>query len=125
MKDNMSKNTNKLNSTGSFPTFGKLLTQLRPDLHRYCHRMTSSILDGEDVVQETYTRTYELVSGQNQLSNLRGWPYRIEHNKAIDYLRAGKIRQTEELDEGLSAIGSSRLAKWNNVLPYWSMTRRI
>lgn len=104
----MSKNTNKLNATGTFPAFEKLLTQMRPDLHRYCTRMTGSILDGEDVLQETYTRAYELVSGQNQISNLQGWLYRIAHNKAIDYLRAGKIRQTEELDEDLSAIESSQ-----------------
>jgi DNA-directed RNA polymerase specialized sigma24 family protein len=28
------------------------LGELRPKLHRYCARMTGSVIDGEDVVQE-------------------------------------------------------------------------
>jgi hypothetical protein len=32
--------------------FLETITHLRPSLHRYCSRMTGSVLDGEDVVQE-------------------------------------------------------------------------
>ena len=31
--------------------FDRLLGELRPKLHRYCARMTGSVIDGEDVVQ--------------------------------------------------------------------------
>ncbi|MFT7521167.1 MAG: hypothetical protein ACI9MC_003318 [Kiritimatiellia bacterium] len=31
------------------------LEQLRPKLHRYCSRMVGSVVDGEDVVQDTLT----------------------------------------------------------------------
>ena len=30
--------------------FDRLFGELRPKLHRYCARMTGSVLDGEDVV---------------------------------------------------------------------------
>jgi RNA polymerase sigma-70 factor (ECF subfamily) len=33
--------------------FLELVAEIRPDLHRYCARMTGSVIDGEDVVQET------------------------------------------------------------------------
>lgn len=33
-------------------TFLETIAQLRPSLHRYCSRMTGSVLDGEDVVQD-------------------------------------------------------------------------
>jgi RNA polymerase sigma-70 factor (ECF subfamily) len=33
-------------------------TQLRPRLHRYCSRMTGSVLDGEDVVQDALFEAY-------------------------------------------------------------------
>jgi DNA-directed RNA polymerase specialized sigma24 family protein len=33
--------------------FLALVDDVRPDLHRYCARMTGSIIDGEDVVQDT------------------------------------------------------------------------
>jgi DNA-directed RNA polymerase specialized sigma24 family protein len=38
--------------------FLALVNHVRPDLHRYCARMTGSVADGEDVVQDTLARTY-------------------------------------------------------------------
>ena len=38
--------------------FLELVAEVRPDLHRYCARMTGSIADGEDIVQETLARAY-------------------------------------------------------------------
>jgi DNA-directed RNA polymerase specialized sigma24 family protein len=35
-----------------------LVDEVRPELHRYCARMTGSIADGEDVVQYTLARAY-------------------------------------------------------------------
>ena len=32
--------------------FERLLAELRPRLHRYCARMTGSVIDGEDVLQK-------------------------------------------------------------------------
>ena len=32
--------------------FLETVSTLRPSLHRYCARMTGSVMDGEDVVQE-------------------------------------------------------------------------
>jgi Sigma-70 region 2 len=36
--------------------FLALIDHIRPELHRYCTRMTGSVADGEDVVQETLAR---------------------------------------------------------------------
>jgi RNA polymerase sigma-70 factor, ECF subfamily len=38
--------------------FLETITNLRPSLHRYCSRMTGSVLDGEDVVQEALFQAY-------------------------------------------------------------------
>ena len=38
--------------------FLDLINDVRPELHRYCARMTGSIADGEDVVQDTLARAY-------------------------------------------------------------------
>jgi RNA polymerase sigma-70 factor (ECF subfamily) len=37
--------------------FLALVADIRPDLHRYCARMTGSVADGEDVVQDTLARS--------------------------------------------------------------------
>jgi DNA-directed RNA polymerase specialized sigma24 family protein len=36
--------------------FLELVAELRPELHRYCARLTGSIIDGEDVVQDTLAK---------------------------------------------------------------------
>jgi RNA polymerase sigma-70 factor, ECF subfamily len=36
--------------------FLETIPNLRAELHRYCARMTGSVLDGEDVVQERFFR---------------------------------------------------------------------
>ena len=35
-----------------------LAGELRPDLHRYCARLMGSVIDGEDVVQDTLIRAF-------------------------------------------------------------------
>ena len=39
--------------------FDRRLAELRPKLHRYCARMTGSVIDGEDVVQEAMLKALE------------------------------------------------------------------
>ena len=36
--------------------FETLLVDVRPKLHRYCARMTGSVIDGEDVLQEALVK---------------------------------------------------------------------
>jgi RNA polymerase sigma-70 factor, ECF subfamily len=36
-----------------YRAFLETVSHLRPSLHRYCARMTGSVTDGEDIVQET------------------------------------------------------------------------
>ncbi|HUA09429.1 MAG TPA: sigma-70 family RNA polymerase sigma factor [Candidatus Acidoferrales bacterium] len=64
------------------------LEELRPKLHRYCARMTGSVIDGEDVVQDTLMKAVAAMSTEeNDIANLEKWLFRIAHNVAIDFLR--------------------------------------
>jgi RNA polymerase sigma-70 factor (ECF subfamily) len=67
--------------------FEQLLHQLRPKLHRYCARMTGSVIDGEDVVQEALLKAVEALPRTGRLDNPEGWVFRIAHNAAQDFLR--------------------------------------
>src|SRR5438445_12000243 len=68
------------------PDFPQLMIQLRARLHRYCSRMTGSVLDGEDVVQETLIKANASYDAQS-VQNVEGWLFRIAHNAAMDFLR--------------------------------------
>lgn len=77
----------------------ELIQRIRPELHRYASRMVGSVIDGEDVVQEASIKAYGAVASLEHEINLRGWLFRITHNKAIDYLRRNSDTALELLDE--------------------------
>ncbi len=76
-----------------------LASTLRPELHRYCARLMGSVLDGEDVVQDTFANAMAALAELDPLTPLRPWLFRIAHNRAIDVLRQKEIRMAESLDE--------------------------
>jgi len=79
--------------------FDRLLGELRPKLHRYCARMTGSVIDGEDVLQEALVKAIEAYAAAGPLTNPEGWLFRIAHNTALDHLRA-RARAERLLGEG-------------------------
>lgn len=65
-----------------------LTRELRPELHRYCSRMTGNIFEGEDVVQETLSKAASALDRWPQPPpSLKPWLFRIAHNTAIDFMR--------------------------------------
>jgi len=78
--------------------FLALVEKLRPDLHRYCARMVGSVIDGEDIVQDTLARGYYELSALKEPPALRAWLFRIAHNRALDHLRRYERRMSEPLD---------------------------
>jgi RNA polymerase sigma-70 factor (ECF subfamily) len=79
--------------------FDELVRTLRPELHRYCARMTGSVIDGEDVAQDTLAKAFFQLSSLSAIPDLRPWLFRIAHNKSIDFLRRSEHRHVELPDE--------------------------
>jgi RNA polymerase sigma-70 factor, ECF subfamily len=67
--------------------FDQLLGDIRPKLHRYCARMTGSVIDGEDVVQDALIKALEAFPSARPIVHPEGWLFRIAHNAALDFLR--------------------------------------
>src|SRR5260370_38853779 len=93
-------------------TLDRLLGELRPKLHRYCARMTGSVIDGEDVVQEALLKALEAFPGTESIANLEGWLFRIAHNAALDFLRRrvrhNAIRSNEDPAMILDPVNAER-----------------
>ena len=77
--------------------FLETITQFRPRLHRYCSRMTGSVMDGEDVVQDALFEAYRKLEKFDDSRPLGPWLFRIAHNRCIDFLRRRKAQQQAEL----------------------------
>jgi RNA polymerase sigma-70 factor (ECF subfamily) len=95
--------TPTVNLTDFRREFEELIKQIRPELHRYVARMVGSAIDGEDVVQEAVLKAFNSLGQIKSDANLRGWLFRIAHNKAIDFLRGRNLQTMEQLDETLIA----------------------
>jgi RNA polymerase sigma-70 factor (ECF subfamily) len=79
--------------------FDRVLGELRPKLHRYCARMTGSVIDGEDVVQEAVVKAIEAFPEAGSIDNSGAWLFRIAHNAALDFLRRRARQEAVRSDE--------------------------
>lgn len=79
-----------------YVAFLETITTLRPNLHRYCSRMTGSVMDGEDVAQEALFQAYRTLDSFDDSRPLAPWLFRIAHNRCIDFLRHREVRDNAE-----------------------------
>ena len=79
-----------------YRAFLETISQLRPQLHRYCSRMTGSITEGEDVVQDALFRAYRSLDTFDDSRPLAPWLFRVAHNQCIDFLRRRGVREEAE-----------------------------
>jgi RNA polymerase sigma factor (sigma-70 family) len=72
--------------------------ELRGELHRYCARLMGSVIDGEDVVQDTMARALTALGDIEEVPQLRPWLFKIAHNRALDLLRSRTVRKAEPIE---------------------------
>ena len=104
-------------SSAAIADLNGLLVSMRPKLHRYCARMTGSVIDGEDVLQDALIKAVESFGSAGPLHHPEGWLFRIAHNTALDFLRRRNRSQAlhsgEEVDmiaDPVDAVTSRQIA---------------
>jgi RNA polymerase sigma factor (sigma-70 family) len=78
-----------------------LTGESRGELHRYCARLMGSVIDGEDVVQDTLARALVALDEAEETPQLRPWLFRIAHNRALDLLRSRSLRKAEPIEAAI------------------------
>ena len=83
--------------------FREVADQYRRALTAHCYRMTGSVYDAEDMVQETYIRAWRAYDDFEGRSSVRTWLYRIATNVCLTNLESKKRRP---LPTGLGMPGA-------------------
>lgn len=72
--------------------FPQLAEDYRRELIAHCYRMTGSVSDAEDMVQETYLRAWRAFEDFEGRSSIRTWLHRIATNVCLTNLEAKSRR---------------------------------
>jgi RNA polymerase sigma-70 factor (ECF subfamily) len=82
-----------------------LVEASRPELHRYCARLTGSVIEGEDIVQEALAKAFYALALTTDPPALRPWLFKIAHNTAMDFLKSHGRRFTDPVAEMTDVAG--------------------
>jgi len=74
---------------------------LRPLLFSIAYRMTGSVSDAEDLVQETYVRVRDAELHGTAIESRRAYACAVVTRLAIDYLRSARVRREQYVGEWL------------------------
>lgn len=72
--------------TGDENAFTELVQRYRRELQVHCYRMLGSVVESEDLVQETFLKAWRNRESFQGRSTFRAWLYRIATNACLDHL---------------------------------------
>lgn len=79
--------------------FIKLYDDMADQLFRHCFFKVSNRELALDLVQETFSRTWEYIASGKKVNNVRGFLFKVANNLIIDEYRKKKVVSLEKLQE--------------------------
>src|SRR3954447_7273888 len=77
---------------GDEGAYRELVERYRAELHAHCYRMTASVHDAEDALQDALLRVWRGIGRFEGRSSLRSWLYKVATNACLDLIERRKKR---------------------------------
>jgi RNA polymerase sigma-70 factor (ECF subfamily) len=77
---------------GDEGAYRELVERHRGELHAHCYRMTASVHDAEDALQDALLRIWRAIGRFEGRSSLRSWLYKVATNSCLDLIERRKKR---------------------------------
>ncbi len=115
------QNTDRLDSNSS-DMFLSLVSPYLNELHAYCHYLTGSTWDSEDLQQETLLKTYVQYQQTGSFTGIRAFLYKVARNIWIDDYRKrrrrmvlGDVIYLQAAYEDVYQTNIRELVEWLNI----------
>ena len=72
---------------GDRSAFSRLMEPYRREIIAYCYRLSGSMVEAEDLAQESFVRAYRALGSFEGRASVRAWLYRIAHNLCINHVQ--------------------------------------
>jgi len=83
-----------------------------PRLRRFCHGLTGTADQGDDLLQATFERALSRIDQWEAGTNLENWVFRLARNLNIDRIRAQQVRGIPvDIEEAHGLAGEDELAR--------------
>ena len=88
----------RLHKRNDLPTFEEVLADYQKPIYWHVRRMVVDHDDAADVLQETFIKVYQGLSGLNDVKSLRAWIYRIATNECLRFLSRRRETPLSQVD---------------------------
>ncbi len=103
---------------GDEQAFRELIAPHLRELHVHCYRMLGSLVDADDLLQETMAAAWRGLDGFAGRSSLRTWLYRIATNRCLNAIRDAKRHRPAEPVPPFDPPEPSRRGEMTWLQPY-------
>ena len=84
---------------GDKEAYGQIMARYESKLHRYVTYLIHNQTMANDVVQETFIKTYQNLNGFNSKYKFSSWIYRIAHNEAMNAIKKARNIADDDVSE--------------------------
>lgn len=84
---------------GDIDAYEKIMSRYEAKLHRYVVYLIHNHTVADDVVQETFIKTYKSLRSFNSKYKFSSWIYRIAHNEAMNTVKKIRYSSGDDINE--------------------------